>query len=503
MFSLDDLPGCVCLANNAFVRRFGDFGYITNQRTNKDKVYNKTGMIYLTDFITRAPHSTLNIADQAFRLLVPLNTVPFTDFCHDFYDFITDLEKDGFLVTGKDESEIAAKMPRFSYSSSYVKTMPITSLNQNIQYPDTSEYMSKYFREKPHIFSFQFELTSRCNERCRHCYLPGSRNMHDMDTALVIDLLDQLHGGSLDAQEEGTLHVTFSGGECLLHPDFIPILQHARKNDFMISILSNVTMLNDDILQAIKEANIKLLQVSLYSMDPDEHDYITQLPGSLKKTLDSLERLIAADIPVQISCPTMKRNYKTYKEVLKWAYDHHTKGYTDYIMMARTDQSTDNLDCCRMTIEQTRELLEEIVDYDVEYRTLLDATDKFKVPANLANQPVCGAGCDSMCVAADGTFYPCSGFQGYPLGNAKTQTVHDVWTNSPAIKKLREVRWRDFPKCLKCEAKPFCAMCMSRNLNECGSIFTQPQHFCNVAFLNKGIVENYKKKHPTKAAGGR
>ena len=96
-----------------------------------------------------------------------------------------------------------------------------------------------------------------------------------------------------------------------------------------------------------------------------------------------------------------------------------------------------------------------------------------------------------MCIAANGEFYPCSGFQGYPLGNAHEHSVSDVWNNSEALKKLRAVKWSDFPKCMKCEAKPYCSMCMVRNMNETGSIFTVSGHFCDVAFINKKIAEEY------------
>lgn len=244
----------------------------------------------------------------------------------------------------------------------------------------------------------------------------------------------------------GTLQVTFSGGECLLHPDFIPILRYSREKDFMISILSNVTLLNDEILHALKDANINLLQASVYSMTPKEHDYITILSGSHAKTIMNIERLIEADIPVQISCPTMRTTYRSYRDVLEWAYSHGIKGYTDFIMMARTDSTTDNL-VNRLTIGETEELLRDIVNYDREYRSILDANPE---PAPIdPNEPVFGAGVDSMCVAANGEFYPCSGFQGYPLGNAYNSSVSEVWHNSEALNRLRTVRQKDFPECMK------------------------------------------------------
>ncbi|MBQ3401931.1 MAG: radical SAM protein [Synergistaceae bacterium] len=428
----------VCLAKDSFVRIFEDIGYIVNKITRQDRIYDINGKIFLQQ-LTRKPKST---------------------------------------------DKISAKMPSFSYSMKNRKTAPLTALNVSPDAQGTTEFLGRYFRNDPHLFAFQFELTSRCNEQCRHCYLPGARNFHDLETDLVISILDQL-------RDMGTLKVTFSGGECLLHPDFIPILRHARENDLSISILSNITLLTDKMISAIKDANIDFLQASVYSMNPEEHDYITRLPGSHAKTIAGLERLIAADVPVMISCPTMRKTYSSYKAVLDWAYSHGIKGYTDYIMMARTDGTTDNLEN-RLTISETEELLRDIIGYDIQYRTILDAGIA-PSPLN-PDEHVCGAGIDMMCVAANGEFYPCSGFQGWPLGNAHSQGVADVWENSEALRELRAVKWRDFPKCMECGAKPYCSMCMVRNLNETGSIFEVSKHFCDVAFINKRLVEEYRKE---------
>lgn len=469
----------VCLANDSFIRSFEDIGYIVNQLTRQDRIFDINGKIFLQQ-ITRTPKSTDEIINSLMKIYTGADR---EEIAGDFAEFVNDLEEEGFVVSGMTEDEITAKMPRFSYSQSDRKTAPRTAPDLTPDAQATTEFLAEYFKNDPQIFSFQFELTSRCNERCRHCYLPGARDFHDMETALVMSILDQL-------AEMGTLKVTFSGGECLLHKDFIPILRHARENDFSISVLSNLTMLNDDIISALKDANIDLLQASVYSMNPEEHDYITRLPGSHAKTIAGLERLIAADVPVQISCPTMRTTYESYKAVLEWAYSHGIKGYTDYIMMARIDKTTDNLDN-RLTLGETESLLRDIIGYDIQYRTILDAGIA-PSPLN-PDEHVCGAGIDMMCVAANGEFYPCPGFQGWPLGNAHDMNVADVWNNSEALRKLRAVTWKDFPKCMKCEAKPFCSMCMVRNLNETGSIFEVSKHFCDVAFINKRLVDEYRK----------
>ena len=83
--------------------------------------------------------------------------------------------------------------------------------------------------------------------------------------------------------------------------------------------------------------------MSLYSMNPQTHDFITQLPGSFEKTTNAILKLIENDIPLQISCPTMKANKNDFIDVMRWAHEHKVRAITDYIMMARYDHSTSNL----------------------------------------------------------------------------------------------------------------------------------------------------------------
>ena len=60
---------------------------------------------------------------------------------------------------------------------------------------------------------------------------------------------------------------------------------------------------------------------------------------------------------------------------------------------------------------------------------------------------------------------------------------------------IRSVTWKDFPKCLECDARDYCNMCLVRNYNENnGDMFKTADHFCHVAHLNKRLVEEYQEK---------
>jgi MoaA/NifB/PqqE/SkfB family radical SAM enzyme len=145
-------------------------------------------------------------------------------------------------------------------------------------------------------------------------------------------------------------------------------------------------------------------------MNPDIHDSITLAPGSFEKTKNAILKLIENDIPLQISCPTMKQNKNSYVEVLNWAQEHRVRAVTDYIMMARYDHTTGNLDN-RLSLEEVEKIINDIITNDTEYQkemltTDIDASDK----RDTSNDIVCGVCVSSICMVANGGVYPCAGW---------------------------------------------------------------------------------------------
>jgi radical SAM protein with 4Fe4S-binding SPASM domain len=473
----------VRLTKDSFIRCFGINGYITNQLTKHDLHYNETGTDFL-DKITREPKEIDTIVTELISLY---SDISYNDLKEDFIEFISDLEKKGFILTGNSIKEIDSKEPSFFYSMVNPKTSlyDFTDPDRKDVLTDSSEFFYQEFQKTPQIFGLQVEVTSRCNERCIHCYIPNDKKDRgkDIDTSLLLKVLDE-------AKDMKTLQLTLSGGELFMHKDIDIILRHSRKNDFSISILSNLTLLRDDHIELLKEVNPSIIQVSLYSMEAEIHDAITKVKGSSEKTKRAIERLVESNIPVQISCPVMKLNRKSYKDVLIYANNLHTKAYTDFIMMAQSDYSTNNL-AQRINLYETEELLSDILKFDRDYRetTLKQEAKSFDLE-KYKKMPVCGVGIDNICLTSNGDYYPCAGWQGMLVGNANKQSLKDVWENSEQLKMLRTITNGSFSECIVCQARDYCAMCLVRNFNENnGDMFKITKHFCDVAFLNKKMVE--------------
>ena len=472
---------------DTFIRIYdGEVGYIVNKSNNADRVTEGSGVAFFA-VLSREPKSLAILTEELVQIFQGIDRNVLQK---DIVDFFGILEDDGFVVSGETIDELDRKDRRFSYSELVPKTIR-TDFTTQVQRAkkSTQKYLDEHFKDRPHLMSVQIELTSRCNERCVHCYIPHEKKINDIEPALFYDVLMQ-------CRDMGVLNLTLSGGEPMMHKNFCDFLCKAKDYDFSINVLSNLTLLNDEIIAAMKANRLSTVQVSLYSLNPAIHDSITKLDGSFYKTRDNIIRLIENDVPLQISCPAMKQNRNCFSDVMQWAHKHKCRATTDYVMMARYDHSTDNLDN-RLSLDEVGKIINEVISLNDRYQKMILA-DNFDIQESRdrSDDLVCGVCVASICMIANGNVYPCPGWQNHICGNVRDMPLSEIWNNSPKVKYLRSLRKKDFPKCKDCEDRGFCAMCMVRNANENpkGDPLMVNEHFCRVAALNRKIVMDWNEK---------
>src|SRR5258708_25177553 len=148
------------------------------------------------------------------------------------------------------------------------------------------------------------ELTIRCNLRCVHCYAESEPSaplrgaLGDVDYASLI----------IEAANLGCRKLQFIGGEPTLHPSLPSLIKHARECGMeFVEVYTNAVRISDDLLTCFREYQISVA-VSFYSDDPTIHDKITNLPGSHRRTIKNLTRLLNAGLKVRAGIIEMDIN---------------------------------------------------------------------------------------------------------------------------------------------------------------------------------------------------
>jgi radical SAM protein with 4Fe4S-binding SPASM domain len=493
-FFMKDINMLYRQKHNTYIRRYADAGYIMNDSISDNRVFDSSGAIFL-QALSREPQSLTRLGDKISASFIEVDR---TMLEQDVVEFYAMLESDGFIVSGETLEYLDRKDVRFSYrlfASGDIETDAIPVIQRAEK--STDEFLQEHFKKHPQPTRLHIELTSRCNERCVHCYIPHENKLHNLDDVIFYNLLDQ-------CQEMGLLSLTLSGGEPMCHPHFLYFLRKAKEYDFSIDILSNLTLLSDEIIDEIKADRVSMIQVSLYSMNPKIHDSITQLPGSFYKTRDAILRLIDADVPLQIACPILKQNKADYVDVQNWGQEHYVNVLNNYIMIGRYNNTTDNLDNRISLDESGRVMFNSLLRNSKTYQK---EEKKYEIMANdkrdISDDGVCSAGISSITVGANGNVYPCTGWDGFICGSLKKQPLREIWDKSPQLNYLRGLRWRDFPKCVHCADKAFCAFCIMRNANgnrdtsaigTIGDPLKIDDFTCKNATLTRKIVMEWKNK---------
>lgn len=475
----------ICKLPYILYRDYPEYGYLTDNRNFGydtasrscvkvgELLLSKSGSLFYS-VLSGAPQNINMVLDKLCSLYP--NVSPET-IRRDATVFYQSLSSKGFIYYGA-KSEYANKLRlRYSYSNKKFYELDIEEKQASSStFQDT--FGGKHYLKRVHI-----DISSRCNENCIHCYIPKPKKCSIMTEEMFDSVLEQ-------CKEMNVLNLTISGGEPMLNPSLNDFLLKCRQYNFSVNLLSNLTLLTDNLLNTIVQSPLLSVQTSLYAMDADIHDSITHQVGSFQKTLRAIMRLHEKNIPLQINCPIMKQNKLYYQEVLNFAKSFNIEADSDYFLFGCYDSSQSNLSC-RLSIAEVDSIIKENMS-DAQNRVQLEDTISGKhTETNDAICPVCKS---SLCISNTGNVYPCEGWQSLLLGNLFESSLQDIWENAPLTNKLRNLKYRDFHECKRCRDREFCNTCLIMNANEDaeGDFRRINPFLCSVAKIKKREYEKFK-----------
>ena len=459
-------------------RAYPNFGYLTDNRNfgydTAIKSCRKVGDIILSQtgsvFYSQLSDSPQNVDDVIGRLCQLFSDVSVDRIRIDAVKFFTLLKSKGFIYFGEGIDIETIKSQYFSYSNMkpYELLIPDKAVNQQT-YKNT-------FGINCRLTRVHLDISSRCNENCVHCYIPTYKKRGLMTENMFDIVLQQ-------CKDMNVLNLTISGGEPMLNPYLDNFLIKCHVNNFSVNLLSNLTLLTEDLLDIISQNPLVSVQTSLYAMNENVHDAITRQSGSFKKTMLAINRLRDRNVPLQINCPIMKQNLNYHKDVLNFAKSLNIEADSDYLLYGCYDFSKSNLSC-RLDACEVDYVLNDMLSESTKFDEVKKAIQLKKVDSD---EPICPVCKSSLCISNIGDVYPCEGWQSLKIGNLKERSLKDLWENSAVVNRLRSLTYKDFPKCNTCIDKKYCSTCLVMNVNE--------DKHGNYKHINSFLCESARLKH--------
>ena len=333
-------------------------------------------------------------------------------------------------------------------------------------------------------FSVHLDLTYRCNERCVHCYL-DHEDYGEMTTEEVKRVLDEL-------AEAGTLFLTLSGGEIFLRQDFFELLEYARALHFDVSLKTNALLITPERARRLKELGVRKIQVSIYSADPEIHDGITMVPGSLRRSIEAMRLVKSLGLVATIACPLMKQNLTAYRSVLLLAEELDVPYVLDLTI-------TPMMDGNHSTVNhrvKAQDLLPVLQDSKLNPKLRISpmasvssdsaVSSGMPLPAESDDLP-CSAGHNTCYISPYGEVFPCVQLP-VAAGNVRQKKFEDIWYRSPEMRRVEAIRESQLTHCGNCSIRIYCERCPGLALMEGGDLMGAYERACEMAEMNARLA---------------
>jgi radical SAM protein with 4Fe4S-binding SPASM domain len=334
--------------------------------------------------------------------------------------------------------------------------------------------------------SFDLEVTARCNNGCRHCYinLPAG-DSEARRKELPLAEIDRIAG---EAVSLGAMWCLITGGEPLLREDFPDIYMALKRRGLLLSVFTNATLINEEHLRLFKRYPPRDIEVSVYGVTQETYERVTQRPGSFTAFRRGLERLLECGLKVRLKAMALRSNVQELAGIARFCRER-TKDYFrfDPLLNLRFDGNAQR----NAEIRAERLSPEEIIAIELadgeRFAALQRGCDKLIVPesahAGCDHLFHCGAGKGSFSVSYDGLFRLCASLWHpdcvYDLRNG---TLADAWHNFlPKVRNLRSSKREFLEKCRVCPIINLCLWCPAHAHLEAGEMDAWVEYFCQVA----------------------
>lgn len=351
--------------------------------------------------------------------------------------------------------------------------------------------------EKNRFLALHFEMTNKCNLRCKHCYNIDYLNScnDDLTTEQVKKIIDKSIG-------LGCSDIGFSGGEPFMRKDILELLEYSKK--YPIHILTNGLLLDKEMIKKLNSIEDLVIEFRISLDGLEKHKILRNV--DYKKVLNNVKALLDNDYVVTIN--TMITNYNldelmTMYELFKdigidrWRIDFIFNSGNAVLNELRYENKRKLLNAVKKLIKKyIKERPDFILDINKVFRSsFLDGYEQIYYDLN--SKPCEYQG--SLTVRPNGNISFCPSLN-KTYGNILKDSIEDI-VNSDGWREFSNIKVKDLDKkCLECKYMKYCGGgCRADGFYETGSLYGISTFTCDlVEFYVEEIlplIENENRKN--------
>jgi selenobiotic family peptide radical SAM maturase len=318
------------------------------------------------------------------------------------------------------------------------------------------------------IFTLQWHITQECDLSCLHCYDRSGHRSVGLTEGLGI--LDQMRDFCQSHHVRG--QVSFSGGNPLLHPDFMTLYRAAADRGLATAILGNPTS-SQQVSEIVAIQMPAYFQLSLEGLET--HNDQIRGSGHFRRTIEFLDMIDELAVPSEVMLTLTRENLAQViplGELLR----NHTGSFTfnrlalfgkgaNLALPARDDYAAFLADYLTAMQDNPVLALKDSlfnIILEKENRELFDGCAGFG----------CGAAFNFVAVLPDGEVHACRKFPS-PIGFLGEATLSDIY-HSEMASFYRE----GSSSCRGCGLRSVCRGCPAVTASFAGNPLKDRDPFC-------------------------
>ena len=356
-----------------------------------------------------------------------------------------------------------------------------------MQRKQTEPYLATYLHSKGRRLGLpiagNFELTARCNFNCPMCYVHMSadeveKKGKELTAQQWIKIAE-------DAKNKGMVFALLTGGEPFVRKDFFEIYGAMKKMGLLVSINSNGSMLEGEILEKLLADPPVRMNISLYGGCEETYQNMCGLP-MYERVLKNIVRLKEAGVSISINLSITPYNCqdldKIYEIVDKYQInvrassymyppvrlEKELEGYGNRLSPEDSAKYSVKWDKLRFTDEEFCHRAEAMKNL-----TSVEPDECYIDAEETADGVKCRAGSSSFWMTWDGQMRPCGMMPGptaYPLESGFDAAWEEIRMATAAI--------RQPAKCSNCPKAEICGVCAAVCVSETGAFDGVPEYMC-------------------------